>query len=122
MLTQNTLKHAYKMKLRWFVAVSTLPFLSVVTAFGIMPQSNIDPGALKSVSEEIALPELVSEKSSTSIESTFWRNERVQRGDTVAELLRRLNVEDDAASNYLRTNTAAQPLRQLTPGREVQRF
>ena len=44
MLTQNLLSQERKMilaskkKLRWFVAMSTLPLLGVVTAFGLVPQ------------------------------------------------------------------------------------
>jgi len=44
----------------------------------------------------------------------------VQRGDTVAELLRRLSVDDPAASNYLRNNRAAESLRRLSTGKDVQ--
>ena len=40
MLPQNTLSHAHKMKLRWFVTLSSVPLLGVVTAFGIMPQTD----------------------------------------------------------------------------------
>lgn len=105
------------MKLRWFVTLSTLPLLGVVTAFGIMPQTDAISREQKSVIEDIALPtasEIVGNAT------TFWRNERIQRGDTVAELLRRLNVEDPAASDYLRKNRAAEGLRQLAVGKEVQ--
>lgn len=121
MLPQNTLSQAHKLKLRWFVAISTLPFLGVVTAFGIMPQTGLDPAGLKTVSEEVALPLLEQKAARTAAtEATFWRNERVQRGDTVAELLRRLNVEDAAASEYLRSEASAASLRQLAVGKEVQ--
>jgi murein DD-endopeptidase MepM/ murein hydrolase activator NlpD len=120
MLTQNTLKHAYKMKLRWFVAVSALPFLGVVTAFGIMPQTGLDLVGLKTVSQELALPAIVKNKTAAETTATFWRNERVQRGDTVAELLRRLNVDDDKASEYLRKDVGANSLRQLSVGKDIQ--
>ncbi len=116
MLQQNSLLDAHKLKLRWFVTLSTLPLLGVVTAFGIMPQTDILSGPQKTVIEDIALP---SEASAPST-ATFWRNDRVQRGDTVAELLRRLNVEDAAASTYLRENKATASFRQLGVGREVQ--
>ena len=117
MLPQNTLSHAHKMKLRWLVTMSTVPLLGVVTAFGIMPQTILNSTPQKTVIEEIALP-LTEETASTT--ATFWRNERVQRGDTVAELLRRLNVEDSAASNYLLKDKAAAALRELAVGKEVQ--
>lgn len=120
MLTQNTLKHAYKMKLRWFVAVSTLPFLGVVTAFGIMPQTGLDTAGLKMVSQEVTLPTTTKTKLSTDTRATFWRNERVQRGDTVAELLHRLSVDDEKASEFLRKDAAANSLRQLSVGKDIQ--
>src|SRR5512135_2511668 len=99
MLPQNTLSHAHKMKLRWFVTLSTLPLLGVVTAFGIMPQTDAVSLEQKSVFEDITLPFTASVPGNAT---AFWRNERIQRGDTIAELLRRLNVEDQAASDYLR--------------------
>ncbi|MEJ1959489.1 MAG: peptidoglycan DD-metalloendopeptidase family protein [Nitrosomonadales bacterium] len=117
MLTQKTLTQERKLKLRWFVALSSLPLLGVVTAFGIMPQTQISSAPLKTVVEQISLPQLSPVVGSTA---TFWRNERVQRGDTVAELLRRMNVEDVAASEFLRKNPAAESLRQLTAGKTVQ--
>ena len=117
MLPQNTLSHAHKMKLRWFVTLSSLPLLGVVTAFGIMPQTDAISREQKSVIEEITLP-FTSAVSGNA--TTFWRNERIQRGDTVAELLLRLNVEDQAASDYLRKDKAAESLRRLSVGKEVQ--
>jgi len=117
MLPQNTLSHAHKLKLRWMVTLSTVPLLGVVTAFGIMPQTVFNTSEQKTIIEEIALP-VNAETGSTT--ATFWRNERVQRGDTVAELLRRLSVDDSAASNFLLNDKAAASLRQLSVGREVQ--
>jgi murein DD-endopeptidase MepM/ murein hydrolase activator NlpD len=117
MLTQKTLTQERKLKLRWFVALSSLPLLGVVTAFGIMPQTEIITVPQKPVLEEIALPQVTPVDSNTS---TFWRNGRVQRGDTVVELLRRLNVEDAVASEYLRKNQAAESFRHLAVGKTIQ--
>ena len=117
MLTKNTLTQERKLKLRWFVAMSSLPLLGVVTAFGIMPQTEIITAPQKTVVEEVALPQTTPVASDTTI---FWRNEHVQRGDTVAELLHRLNVEDAAASEFLRTSQAAESFRHLAPGKTVQ--
>jgi murein DD-endopeptidase MepM/ murein hydrolase activator NlpD len=117
MLPQNTLSHAHKMKLRWFTTLSTLPLLGVVTAFGIMQQTDAGSRALQTVLEEITLP---SSTPATGNATSFWRNERIQRGDTVAELLRRLSVDDQAASDYLRKSKATEGLRQLAVGKEVQ--
>ena len=117
MLPQNSLLHAHKLKLRWFVTLSTLPLLGVVTAFGIMPQTDMLSATQQTVVEEIVLP---AAEQSTPVSTTFWRNERVQRGDTVAELLRRLNVDDATASDYLRKSKTAEGLRQLSVGKEIQ--
>src|SRR3990167_779663 len=105
MLTQNLPSQERKMpksktKLRWFITLSTMPLLGVVTAFGLVPQSDLGLNSTRIAIEQIALPKVAP---SVNTIASFWRNERVQRGDTVVELLRRLNIEDTAASAYLRT-------------------
>lgn len=117
MLPQNTLSHAHKMKLRWFVTLSTLPLLGVVTAFGIMPHTDELSRVQQTLIEDVALPASVPVAGNAA---TFWRSERIQRGDTIAELLRRLNVDDPAASDYLRQDRSAESLQRLPAGREVQ--
>lgn len=117
MLTQKSLTQEHKRKLRWFVALSSLPLLGVLTAFGIMPQSPLADAPAKTVVQAIPLPQIETVAASTA---TFWRNEQVQRGDTVAELLRRLDVEDAAASAYLRNDKAAESFRRLASGKAVQ--
>jgi len=122
MQTQNTLTQERKLKLRWFVALSSLPLLGVVTAFGIVPQSDYIHAPLVMVAEEIVLPHdaLTITSPTNSKAVTFWRNERVQRGDTVTELLRRMQVEDTSASEYLRRDQAAESFRHLAVGKFVQ--
>ncbi len=117
MLPQNTLSHAHKMKLRWFVTLSTLPLLGVVTAFGIMPHTDELSRAQQTLVEDVALPASAPVAGNAT---TFWRSERIQRGDTIAELLRRLNVDDPAASDYLRRDKSAEGLQRLPAGKEVQ--
>ena len=122
MLSQNILIQEKKLKLRWLVALSSLPLLGVVTAFGIVPQSDNTYTSLTMVAEEIVLPRdtLTITNATNSKAATFWRNERVQRGDTVTELLRRMQVEDSSASEYLRRDQAAASFRQLAVGKFVQ--
>ena len=117
MLTQNLLSQERKIKLRWLVTLSTMPLLGVVTAFGLVPQSDLGLDSSKVAIEQIALPKVAPD---TNAAASFWRNERVQRGDTVVELLRRLNIEDAAASAWLRTAPDAESFRRLDIGREVQ--
>jgi len=122
MLSQNTLTQEKKLKLRWLVALSSLPLLGVVTAFGIVPQSDNTYTSLTMVAEEIVLPhDTLAITSTTNLKAaTFWRNERVQRGDTVTELLRRMQIEDSSASEYLRRDQATASFRQLAIGKFVQ--
>ncbi|MDP2759597.1 MAG: M23 family metallopeptidase [Sideroxyarcus sp.] len=117
MLPQNSLLHAHKMKLRWFVALSTLPLLGVVAAFGIMPQQDTALGIQRTFTADLELPPATETIETNSI---YWHGERIQRGDTVSELLRRMNVQDDAADNFLRRAADAGSLRQLRPGKAVQ--
>jgi len=122
MLTQNQLNQEYSMpesrkKLRWLITLSTMPLLGVVTAFGLVPQSDFGLDSSKISIEQVILPKVAP---SVSASASFWRNERVQRGDTVAELLHRLNIEDATASAYLRTASEAESFRQLAVGREIQ--
>ena len=72
--------------------------------------------------EEIALPHEAAPAPSpiSSKAATYWRSAYTQQGDTVSELLRRMNVEDAAASDYLRGNQATASLRQLATGKAVQ--
>lgn len=105
-----------KKKLRWFVALSALPLLGVVTAFGLVPQSDFDLASNKVDIENVALPKVASDKTIVD----YWRNERVQRGDTVDELLRRLSIEDPAAGDYLRKSADTASFRKLPVGTEIQ--
>ncbi len=86
-----------------------------VAAFGIAPDSTRDapPGPLQS--RALPLPEL----REVAIAGPLWREERVQRGDTIGSLLARAGVSDAASMAWLRTDPAARPLYQLRPGRPV---
>lgn len=117
MVTQNSLTQAHKLKLRWFVTLSTLPLLAVVSAFGIIPQSEISFALNQRVVQDILLPDIVHETDNSTV---YWRSERVQRGDTIAELIRRLNIDDITASNYLRNITTLNSLHQLSAGKIIQ--
>lgn len=122
MLTQNQLfphrkRPIARKNLRWLVALSTLPLLGVVTAFGLVPQGDTSLTSKQFTVEEIPLPEIAP--ASMPLTSGYWHNERVRRGDTVNELLRRLEIEDETASLYLRQATEAASFRKLVVGAEV---
>ncbi|HVO48660.1 MAG TPA: M23 family metallopeptidase [Steroidobacteraceae bacterium] len=98
-------------------AVGSLPLLGVIAAFGIAPQTVPEPVPVQQVVREIALTPALAKPDVT--DEVYWREERVQRGDTIASLLARLQVSDRAAVEYLRTSRDVRLLRQLVPGRTV---
>src|SRR5262249_46342002 len=97
-------------------AILLLPFIGVVAAFGIAPDTVTEPVVRKQVVQELALP---APKAAIGNEDGYWKEERAQRGDTLAELMARLGVDDAAALQFLRSTPAARPLYQLAPGRTV---
>jgi murein DD-endopeptidase MepM/ murein hydrolase activator NlpD len=97
-------------------AVAGVPLLGMVAAFGIAPDTSTERVALKEITQEVALS--VSPLA-TLDEAPYWREERVQRGDSIASLLARLQVEDAGALNFLRTDRRARGLYELVPGRTL---
>jgi len=102
--------------LRWLVALSTLPLLGMAVAFGIAPATEPKPVELKTVIESLALPTATVLNQE---DNTYWRDVRIQRGDTIASILNRLQIDDAAAVNFLRNAKDAKTLYQLVPGRSV---
>ncbi len=101
----------------WRVAVAlALPFIGVVAAFGIAPDTVTEPVARTEVVQEVALS--LSPPAGKADEG-YWREERIQRGDTLAALLSRLGAEDPEAAAFLRNTRSARTLYQLIPGRTV---
>lgn len=101
---------------RLAVALISLPCFGVVAAFGIAPDTMDDKVTINNVVQELKLPALVP---TSGAELAFTREERIQRGDTVASLLARLQIEDDDATQALRNNPQAKALYQLIPGKTV---
>ena len=115
-LAQNPSPQDRKIRLRWLVALSTIPLLGMALAFGIAPATDPRPVELKTVIENLILPQAAILNEG---DSAFWREARIQRGDTIASLLNRLQVEDEAAVNFIRSAKHAKTLYQLIPGRSV---
>ena len=102
----------------WRVTLAvTLPFVGMVAAFGIAPGTDAEPVIRTHVVQEIALPAALA--ADRAGDEAYWREDRIQRGDTLAALLSRLGAEDAQALEYLRRERLAQPLHQLVPGRTV---
>lgn len=77
---------------RWLLIFSALPLFEVVTAFGVSPDTITHDIAQETVVAALALPEPATTDSGNF---DFWREERIQPGDTLASLLSRLAVNAD---------------------------
>src|SRR5688572_3294611 len=101
---------------RRVVALLVLPFVGIVAAFGIAPDTATDAVPRTQVIEELAIPSLATPNSAVT---GYWREERVRRDDTLGTLLSRLGVEDADAFKYVRSLRTPKGLAQLVPGRTM---
>ncbi|GAB4447160.1 MAG: peptidoglycan DD-metalloendopeptidase family protein [Rhodocyclaceae bacterium] len=98
-------------------AALALSLLSVVGAFATVAEREAPAIDQSAVLEAIALTPAVANDTAPA---GFVREERIERGDTVARLFDRLGVDDAQALETLRTRPeAAAIFRQLRPGKAV---
>src|SRR5262245_22031792 len=116
-LAQKLLRTFARPGSRRIIAFLVLPFLGVVAAFGIAPDTTTDTIARREVVESLTLP--VSTLLAVAPDAGFWREERIRRDDTLGTLLARLGVDDPDAVKYLRSERAAKGLYRLVPGRTM---
>ena len=102
---------------KWVAALGAIPAFGVVAAFGIAPTTLDEKVGVARVVQEIALPEPVALDDES--ETHFVREDRVERGDTLAALLAKLNVDDPEAVAYLRQAKEARPFARMRTGRTV---
>ena len=105
------------------VAASSL-FLALC-AFGAAGVAPIAPDAaelpVRAITEELRLPTLSEQVEKLVPSEQFYiAEERIRAGDTLASLLARLGVADEAVARFIRSDATARPLMQLRPGRKVQ--
>jgi murein DD-endopeptidase MepM/ murein hydrolase activator NlpD len=104
-------------RLRSIAFLAAIPLLGVVAAFGIAPDTSTEHVTLQQVIEDIPLS--VASTTEGGNATQYWREERIQRGDTIGSLLSRLQVDDLEAAVYLRSARHVRSLYQLVPGRTV---
>jgi murein DD-endopeptidase MepM/ murein hydrolase activator NlpD len=90
-------------------------------AAGVAPMAP-DPSDLpvRSIVQELALPTLAEQVAGlTPSTQTFINEERVRSGDTLAVLMQRLGVSDDAATAFIKSDPMARGMLHLKVGRRV---
>ncbi|MCG7756803.1 MAG: peptidoglycan DD-metalloendopeptidase family protein [Nitrosomonas sp.] len=106
-----------KKSIRWLVALSSIPLFGIVTAFGIAPNSpSFEEIQVEEVVLDISIPEAIAEAQANQ---TFWRQENIRRGDTIAAILNRLDVSDQDSTDFLQAARGSRAMRQLKPGQTV---
>lgn len=101
---------------RLLLALATLPFLGVVAAFGIAPDTATENITRETVVEAVALPEPQAIDTGAF---DFWREERIGRGDTLSSLLSRLGVNASDTRDFLSVTRQTPALGRLVPGKTV---
>jgi murein DD-endopeptidase MepM/ murein hydrolase activator NlpD len=99
-----------------FLALAALPFMGVVTAFGLAPDTPTERIPRTTVVEVVAIPDA---QPSDSGSFDFWREERIGRGDTLQSLLTRLGADSDEIQQFLHAAHGSKSLGRLIPGRSV---
>ncbi len=97
------------------VAAVVLTALSGVAAFGLVPGTTTEIVPTQRIARDLVHPEIAA----LAADDTYWREERVRRGDTLGSILARLDVDDAAAQNFVRTDARARLLYQLRPGKAL---
>ncbi len=100
----------------WQWATLAVLSLTGAAAFGLAPDTTLETIPTRSVVRALALPDIAPVAAPGEL---YWREERVQRGDTIGGLLARAGVDDPEAMQFLITDPTARPLYQLRPGRPV---
>ncbi|SCY37499.1 Murein DD-endopeptidase MepM and murein hydrolase activator NlpD, contain LysM domain [Nitrosospira sp. Nl5] len=105
-----------KKRLRWLILLSSFPLFGMVTAFGIAPDTSPEDIPIEEVILGLDLPEILPASDENM---TFWRQESIQRGDTIGTLLSRLEVNSHDAANFLRDTRDIKVMHQLVAGKIV---
>jgi len=105
-----------RFSLRTLVALSSLPLFGVVAAFGLAPDTNTLDITPEIVTEVIALPVLTG----TSSIGTFERETLVQSGDTLANALSRLKIDDLEIQRLLAADAVRQLASSIRAGKRIQ--
>jgi murein DD-endopeptidase MepM/ murein hydrolase activator NlpD len=107
--------------------ISASALFLAVCAFGAAGVAPLAPDAsdlpVKSVQEAVVQPDLGAQINALEQQSSnehFVHEEKIRAGDTLATLLTRLGVDDDAAENFIKKDKVAKGVMQLKTGKRVQ--
>ena len=98
-------------------AIAGMSLFGMVAAFAVAPTGTELRASQRVVVESLQIDPIDLAEQQPHV---FVREESVQRGDSIASVLRRMGIDDDEAVKYLRQDKAARPFfRQLRPGKWI---
>jgi len=91
-------------------------------AAGVAPiATDSDDVQVRAISAELALPSLNEQIAKLEAQQQLYiAEDKMRAGDTLATLLTRLGVDDDAATSFIKSDSAARAILRLKPGTTVQ--
>ncbi|MGE5161495.1 MAG: M23 family metallopeptidase [Betaproteobacteria bacterium] len=118
----NRIDRITRARIEFGAIASLLPLSAAIAAIAAAPAAlGLDGLQPRPIVEVVAAPSIVDQvEELLQGRDSFVREARVERGDTLATLLERLEVRDSAALAFLRSDPAARPLLRLAPGRFLQ--
>lgn len=93
--------------------------LGVVGAFGVAPDSQVEGLERRTVSAALELTPTTADAETLRSSDVFWREERVQKGDSLVAVLSRLQVDDADLFAFLQLSVRDRRLPSLVSARSV---
>lgn len=121
-LIRETYTNVREMRASRVISFTALFFaVCAVGAVGVAPlapdASNLP---VKTITQDIVLPSLDEQISKIILQQQHYiKEEKIQRGDTLAALLQRLGVDDVNATNFLKTDPVARSVMQARAGKSI---
>lgn len=113
-------QHARRRK-QLTASVGAIFTLGMAAAMGVAPRSAFDDPLAPRTQQALRMPDVREQlEQLTESQAVYVREERMQRGDTIGTLLRRLGVDDPDAQAFIVKNPTARGLFNLNPGQAVQ--
>jgi murein DD-endopeptidase MepM/ murein hydrolase activator NlpD len=100
----------------WLIALSTLPLLGMVAAFGTAPDTLTANVIQETTVQTLDLPEPVALDTGSF---DFWREEKIRAGDNLASLMARMGVAGEDAQRILANKDVVGKLGKMAAGRTL---
>ena len=105
--------------------ISASALFLAVCAFGAAAVAPMAPDAsdlpVRSIIHELDLPDIAGQIASLELSPQLYiHEEKIRSGDTLASVLMRLGVDDDAAESFIKSDPVARNVLQLRSGKRIQ--